>query len=122
VTVFKCALTIGASVKVGVKLKLPAWSLRSTNSSKVRVISFELKLSPESGGLIFRSLGGVESLGPPEGGTTLAQPVGTQVHSKARQTITKKLKRKGFLMRGKLISFYYQTGLEVGEGMLKGSP
>ena len=46
----------------------------STNSSKVKTILLPVKFLVESPGLAFCNCGGRESLGPPCGGITLAQP------------------------------------------------
>src|SRR5688500_10095987 len=69
----------GGVSKMGDRIRLLVRSFRSISSSKVSTICLLLKLTVESAGSALISKGGRESLGPPEGGMILAQPVGTDV-------------------------------------------
>ena len=77
-------------------------SFRSISSSKVSTTSLLLKLTVESGGSAFRSMGGKESLGPPAGGMILAQPVGTDVQNAATSMKMNAVKKQVFFIRDKL--------------------
>src|SRR5215207_5416174 len=107
VSVGPLAFISGFLSKVGVNKRLFESSLRSTSSSNVSVISFPLKLVVESPGSARTSCGGMESLGPPAGGTMLAQPVEPTVHKIAHVTIIR-VERSRFLMRGKHTAFVRQ--------------
>jgi hypothetical protein len=56
------------------------------------VILLPLKLSVESGGVAFNNRGGIESLGPPCGGTILAQepPKRVAMEMKRRNNVNEK--------------------------------
>lgn len=57
-----------------------------------------LKFTVESGGVAFNKTGGNVSLGPPEGGIILAQPVGTLIQN-ALTTIKIRAVTKNFFMQ-----------------------
>jgi hypothetical protein len=48
-----------------------------------------VKFTEESGGVAFSKTGGMESLGPPEGGIILAQPVGTLIQNEQTKNIAR---------------------------------
>jgi hypothetical protein len=63
----------------------------------VNTIRLPLKLTAESWGLADNNTGGMLSLGPPEGGTMLAQPVGTHIQN-AKTSSNVIVRIKPFLM------------------------
>jgi hypothetical protein len=76
-------------LNVGVKRKFLETSERSTYSSKTSSIVLLLKFVVPFGGEAFKSLGGSESLGPPEGGTIFAhdEPVTESRNAKDKMRI-----------------------------------
>lgn len=74
VTVFNLESTVGLMFGEGETFRFSRRFCTSINSSKVKVILLPVKFRVESPGVAFNNTGGIESLGPPCGGTILAQP------------------------------------------------